>query len=280
MKKRIANLLGLLLLAASCEKQATPVTDKPDDPSDLTIAMTGNEPGENTIKVGKLHSHHFRTLCAGDHAAVSPSGRFVAYNPPWNAKTFSLSCVEVIEIQTGKVTRFDSIPTDLAPNPGSFWSKDETLIAFYIHDSNGNRSRCVVNMMDGSFWRGTNDEFAAKYLNVFGSTEINARQSVEGRLTIENFKRVGALFFHPTKGKATRLTPEDMAVAYPPIWIEKTGEVLFSGSYVIRHFFDEDDGEPDQVYLIKPEGRDWAHASRKAWKDAIVTGGERVSSSK
>jgi hypothetical protein len=278
MRKRIANLIGLLLLAASCEKQTAPVANKPDDPSDLTIAMTGNEPGEDTIKVGKLHSHQFRKLCAGDNAAVSPSGRFVAYSPHWNGKALPLPCVEVIEIQTGKVTRFDSIPKDLDPYPPSFWSKDEKLIAFYA--SNDSRNRCVVSMTDGSFWRGTKEEFAAKFSDIFGSTEINARHSVEGRLTIENFKRVGTLFFHPTNGKAIRLTPEDMAVAYPPIWIEQTGEALFSGAYVIRHFFDEDDFEPDQVYLIKPEGRDWAHASRKAWKEAIVTGGERVSSSK
>ena len=229
MRIRIASLIASLLFVVSCENQTPFVFDKGDDPADMIAAVYRVEDGEGVICVGKLHSHHFRKLCNGDYPSVSPSGRFVAHNRSVRA---GIQTVRVIEIQTGKVTTFNSIPEGTAPRPESFWSKDERLIAFHVNDFNGNRGRCVVSLTDGSFWRGTNAEFAYQYPNVFRSIVLDARRSVEGRLTIENFKDVGALFYHPSNEKMIRLTPEDMAVGNPPIWIERTGEALFVGSRV------------------------------------------------
>ena len=273
------------LLVASCEKPARSVADVPDDPSDETLAFLSSAPGENMIYWGKLHSHQFKKLCSGDNPSISPSGRFVAYNPPLYNSPHpppKLAPIKVIAVETGNITSFDSIPRDLTPHPGCFWSSDEKLIAFPIYDWGGNRVRGVVSMVDGSFWQGTDAEFDAKYAKAFSSTEINARHSVEGRLSIENFKRVGALYFHPRAGKPIRLTPETMAVATTPIWIERTGEALFAGSFFSRNFFDPDNdhSEPAQVYLIKPEAKDWANASRNAWKEAIAAPGVRFSVSR
>lgn len=254
----------------------------PDDPSDETVAIFRFEDGKQVIYSGKLHSRRFKKLCSGDYPRVSPSGRWVAYNPIKDAshRNPAIQPIEVIEIQTGQVTTFGSIPRDLTPWPESVWSSDEKLITFQVHDFNGNRVRCVVNRLDGSYWRGTDAEFGAKYGTAFGPTEIDSRKSVDGRLSIENYKRVGALYLHSGKGKSIRLTPETMGVASTPIWIERTGEALFVGSYVARHTFKEDSVEPGNLYLIKPEALDWAKASKSQWKAAIVSSGEQVSASK
>lgn len=268
--------MGLMLLAASCGKQAPAFGNLPGDPNDLTAAVFRFEDGKPVICIGKLHSHGFRKLCVGDYPQVSPSGKFVAYNQSLRA---GIEPIEVIEIQTGKVRTFDSIPEDLHPYPESFWSRDETLIAFEVHDFTGNRVKCVVSMTDGSFWRGTDAEFNVRHAGAFNSTRIGARSSIEGRLAIENFKHVGALFFRSDKGESIRLTPEDMGVTSPPIWIERTREALFVGSRVCPPYGDKN-VMPGNVYLIKPEARDWANASTKEWQDAIVTVGEQVSCSK
>jgi hypothetical protein len=70
-----------------------------------------------------------------------------------------------------------------------------------------------------------------------------------------------------------------MGVTSPPIWIERTREALFVGSRVCPPYGDKN-VMPGNVYLIKPEARDWANASTKEWQDAIVTVGEQVSCSK
>lgn len=134
----------------------------------------------------------------------------------------------------------------------------------------------MVSMTDGSFWRGTDAEFHFKYSNAFNSTELGARRSTEGRLAIENFKHVGALFFRSDNGDSIRLTPEDMGVASAPIWIERTREALFVGRRVVWPYGDKNvmDGN---IYLIKPGAKDWANASKKEWEAAIVTAGEQVS---
>ena len=274
MKAKVFAIVATLL-AASCEKKDYALANLPEDPNDLTTAIFRFEEGKPVICIGKLHSGHFRKLCVGDYPRVSPSGRYVAYNQSLRT---GIAPIKVIEVQTGKVRTFDSIPHDLQPWPESFWSKDESLIAFEVHDFDGNRVKCVVSMTDGSFWRGTDAEFRTKYPDAFNSINLNARRSVEGRLIIENFKRVGALFFQNGKGGMVRLTPEDMAVASPPIWIERTGEALFVGSHVVPPYGDEN-VMPGNVYLIKPEAKDWANASKKDWDAAIVTMGEQVSCS-
>jgi hypothetical protein len=262
------------LLAASCGKKDSALANLPDDPNDLTTAIFRFEDGKPVICIGNLHSHRFRTLCVGDYPRVSPSGRYVAFNQSLRT---GIAPIKVIEVQTGKVRTFDSIPHDLRPWPESFWSKDESLIAFEVHDFEGNRVKCVVSMSDGSYWRGTDAEFRTKYPDAFNSINLNARRSVDGRLVVENFKHVGALFFQTGKG-AVRLTPEDMAVTAPPIWIERTGEALFVGRRVVPPYGDKD-VMPGNVYLIKPEAKDWANASTKDWEAAIVTVGEQVSCS-
>lgn len=266
----------------SCEKPPRTGVEMPDDPSDETVAIFRFEDGKQVIYSGKLHSRRFKKICSGDYPRVSPSGRWVAYNPIKDAshRNPAIQPIEVIEIQTGQVTTFASIPRDLTPWPESVWSSDEKLITFQVHDFNGNRVRCVVNRLDGSYWRGTDAEFGAKYGTAFGPTELDARKSVDGRLSIENYKHVGALYLHSGNGKSIRLTPETMGVASTPIWIARTGEALFVGSYVARRTFKEDSVEPGNVYLIKPEALDWANASRSKWKAAIVTSGEQVSTSK
>jgi hypothetical protein len=259
---------------ASCEKKDLVLANLPEDPNDLTTAIFRIEDGKPIICIGKLHSHRFRKLCVGDYPRVSPSGKYVAYNQSLRT---GIAPIKVIEVQTGKVRTFDSIPHDLSPWPESFWSKDESLIAFEVHDFEGNRVKCVVSMSDGSYWRGTDAEFRTKYPDAFNSISLDARRSVDGRLVVENFKHVGALFFQTGKG-AVRLTPEDMAVTAPPIWIERTSEALFVGSRVVPPYRDED-VMSGNVYLIKPEAKDWANASTKDWEAAIVTVGEQVSCS-
>ena len=122
----------------------------------------------------------------------------------------------------------------------------------------------------------------------FPQMDIDSRQSIEGRLSIENYKYYGALFFHPPNGVPFRLTPEKMFVNSPPIWIGRTGEALFVGTYDLTGFFkglffghdpDDFDAGPGEVYLIKPEERDWAHASRRVWTSVLVMPGEQVSCS-
>jgi hypothetical protein len=187
--------------------------------------------------------------------------------------------VEVIEIQTGMVTSFPSIPRDLAPWPESFWSSNEKLVTFQVHDFDGNRNRSVVSMVDGSYWRGTDAEFDARYANAFGPTELQARHSAERRLFVENFQHVGALFFRPDKGNPIRVSAENMGVSSSPIWLERTREALFVGRRVSPPYREEDVSD-GIVYLIKPEAKDWANASMKDWKEAIVASGEQVSCSK
>jgi hypothetical protein len=273
-KAKVFTIVATLLVA-SCEKKDSSLANLPEDPNDLTTAIFRIEEGKPVICIGKLHSHRFRKLCVGDYPRVSPSGRYVAYN---QSLPTGIAPIKVIEVQTGKVRTFDSIPHDLQPWPESFWSKDESLIAFEVHDFAGNRVKCVVSMADGSFWRGTGAEFRTNYPDAFNSINLNARRSVEGRLVIENFKHVGALFFQTGKGGMVRLTPEDMAVASPPIWIERTGEALFVGRRVVPPY-DDKDVMSGNVYLIKPEAKDWANASKKDWEAAIVTMGEQVSCS-
>jgi hypothetical protein len=276
MKSRIAALTGILLLAISCRSQRPATGDLPEDPSDPTIAVFRFEDGKPVIRAGRLHSGQFRKLSVGDYPSVSPGGGFVAYN---RSLRTGIQPVEVIEIQSGIVRKFDSIPKDLAPWPESFWSKDETLIAFQVHDFTGNKDRCVVSMVDDSFWRGTDAEFRLKYPNAFKTTTLDARSSAEGRLTIENFKHVGALFFRADNGESIRLTPENMGVASSPIWLERTREALFVGRRA-NPPYDENRVMPGKIYLIKPEARDWANASDQEWEKAIVTDGEQVSCSK
>lgn len=272
----VTCLMCTLLFAISCDDHTHSSGELSEDPQDLTVAVYQIEDGEGSIRVAKLHLKHFHKLCVGDYPSVSPSGRFVAYN---QSLSTGIHPVRVIEIQTGEVRTFDSIPKDLAPWPESFWSRDESLIAFHVHDFTGNKSRCVVSMLDGSFWRGTDVEFHDKYQGHFGSTTLCARESGEGRLTIKNFNHVGALYFRADNGDSIRLTPEDMGVASPPIWIERTGEALFIGRRVRPPYRDED-VMPGNVYLIKPEAKDWANVSTKEWHDAIVTMGEQVSASR
>jgi hypothetical protein len=250
----------------------------PTDPKDETVAIFGFDHGKQVISSGKLHSHIFAELCSGSYPEVSPAGRYVAYNPDSNRNP-AIQPINVVEISTGKTISFASIPTDLLPNPSSFWSKDEKSIAFKVHDFNGDRGYCVVKVTGGAYWRGSEAEFAGRFGDAFGPIELNARHSAEGRLTVENYGHVGALYFHPDTGEPIRLTPENMGVPSPPVWIERTGEALFVGVYTRPPYSDED-VSPGMVYLIKPEAKDWAHASKEEWINAAVSPGEQVSSSK
>jgi len=266
------------LFLACCGKPKASSRRGPIDPNDQTVAIFGFDQGQQVISSGKLHSYVFAKLCNGDYPEVSPSGRFVAYNPTGNRNP-AIQPVEVFDISTGKTLSFASIPTDLLPNPSSFWSKDERKLAFKVHDFNGNRDTCVVDIVDGAFWRGSEAEFAARFGDVFGPIELNARHSAEGRLTVENYGHVGALYFHPDNGTPIRLTPENMGVPFTPLWLERTREALFVGVFTRPPYSDED-VSPGTVYLIKPEAKDWAHASKEDWEDATVAPGEQVSSSK
>ena len=194
--------------AASCGKPNRSVVEVADDPADETVAVFRFEDGKQVIYCGELHSRRLKKLCFGDYPSVSPSGRFVAYNPIADAshRHPAIQPIEVIEVQTGKLTSFPSIPRDLAPWPESFWSSDEALVAFQVHDFEGDRGRCVVSTVDGSYWRGTDAEFEARYAKAFGSTELQARHSAEGRLFVENFQHVGALYFRPDKGNPIRIS--------------------------------------------------------------------------
>ena len=263
-------------LLVSCDEPKSSYSALSERPEDPIVAVFAVEDGKGCIRAGKLRSGHFKKLCDGDYPSLSPSGKFLAYN---QSTRNGIQAVRVIEIRTGKVTIFDSIPKDIAPWPESFWSKDEKLIAFHVHDFTGNRSRCVVSMEDGSFWRGTDLEFRDKHPDDFGVTTLGARASVEGRLEIRNLKHVGALFFRSGGGESIRLTPENMGVTGTPIWIEKTGEALFVGSRVNSPYGDED-VLPGKIYLIRPGSMDWANASEKEWEKAVIMSGEQVSLSR
>jgi hypothetical protein len=266
------------LLVASCGKSVTTGGSGPTDPNDETVAIFGFDNGKQVISSGKLHSHVFIEICSGSYPEVSPSGRYLAYNPN-GTRNPAIQPINVVEISTGKTISFASIPTDLLPNPSSFWSKDEKSIAFKVHDFGGDRDSCVVDVVGGNYWRGSEADFTARFGNTFGPIELNARHSPEGRLTVENYGHVGALYFHPDTGQPIRLTSENMGVPSPPIWIERTREVLFVGVYTRPPYSDED-VSAGVIYLIKPEAKDWAHASEGDWKNAAVSPGEQVSSSK
>jgi hypothetical protein len=271
-------IVGSACLTAACGKLTSSLIQIPDNPKDETIAIFRIDREKQAIYSGKLHSHKFTEVCSGSYPEVSPSGRFIAYNPN-GGRNPAIQPVQLIEISTAKIFAFTSIPADLLPNPGSFWSKDERRIAFKVHDFNGNREDGVVNVADGSYWRGTESEFDSRFADAFGPIVLNARQSTEGRLTIENFDHVGALYFHPENGVPIRLTPENMGVTSVPIWIERTREALFVGVHTWPPYYDEDVSE-GSVYLVKPEAKDWEHASKKDWEDAIISSGEQVSCSK
>lgn len=232
------------LLATGCTKTSPNVSVHSDDPNDEVIAFVASDPKDNGLSIsiysGKLHSGRFLKLCAGDNPRVSLSGKYIAFDPPY-------------------------VYNPKGPN--------ELPIR---------KPQQVIEIATGKLTPLA--DFQKLGLDRFSSVEINARQSLDGRVSIENYKKVGALYFHPDRGEPFRLTPDHMAVSSTPIWISRTGEVLFSAFRVSawKRWIDPDDDDsegPDEIYLIKPNVRDWTHASKADWEAVRMAYGLRVSSS-
>lgn len=232
----------------------------------------------------------YRNLGFGDYPAVSPSGKYVAYNPegdPRFSQRPGIPPIIVKEVATGKEIRFASIPEETRPWPGSRWSADETLIAFEVHDFEGNRSQAVVSVEDGSFWRGTREEFRVRYASAFPevSSPLSV-QSVTGQPDYHGWA-ANAVFYHPDSGPPVRLTPENMWISSSlgtAVWIERTGEVVFPAVWhsdlEISGPIEKRASPTPTIFVIKARARDWRNASREEWDAAALFEAEQVSCSR
>lgn len=271
----------------SCSKRdSQPKAVLPDDPNDVTIAFFGFHDGKQTIHAGKLHSNNYRRLCIGAYPRVSHSGKFVARNPEGDNrfKSRAIPPIVVTELATGKETSFASIPKDTAPWPGCVWSLDDSRIAFDVHDFEGNRSKALVSYQDGSFWHGTEAEFASQFGKHFQSSA--ARVSIEevpGERVPNGF-RARALYFQKADGNRIRVTPATMWVADKALWIERTGEIVFLALWHSDLNAGSNEKEmpwkhPPDVYLLNPAAKDWPLATTQQWQDAHIFNAEDVSCS-
>jgi transposase len=227
-------------------------------------------------------------IAVGDYPTVSPSGKYVAYNP---CKSDGVGIFEkfvhVVELKTGRTIVFDSIPKNTHIYPGSAWSSDEKLITFCVHDFDGSYgSRCIVSMVDGSFWRGTEDEFEIGYGRLFQceteSTQIFVEEMLsEPKVGLDNpgcdceDRHANGLFYHLRTGLPIRLTRTDMLVDRA-VWIEPTREILFTAQW----HEDYRAARPWRIYLINPEAKDWRNLSRRAWNAAVIGAGDDISGSR
>ena len=287
MKKLIIAFITLMTLLPSCSKHdSQPKAILPDDPNDVTIAFFGFQDGKQTIHAGKLHSNNYRRLCIGAYPSVSPSGRFVARNPEGDDrfKSRAIPPIVVTELATGKETSFASIPKGTAPWPGCVWSTDDSLISFDVHDFDGNRSKAVVSLADGSYWRGTEAAHGAKFGRFFSQPLSKISIAIIASEPVPLGFEARTLYYHKPDGSQIRITPATMWVAGKALWIERTGEVVFLALW----HSDLNPGtspkkmawkHPPNVYLINPSSKDWTKATSRQWEDALIFNAQDVSCS-
>ena len=256
--------------------------------SDPTVAFFTIRDGKLTILAGKLRSRSFKPMGIGQSPRVSPSGKFVAYNPVNDPRFNQQGIAHVIvkEIETGKLKQFRSIPPDTRPYPGCVWSDDETLLAFDVHDFESNGSKAVVDVRDDSFWRGSKEEFSARYGRRFPAERSPVSlAAVPGESDYHGYPAT-AVFFKPADGPPARLTPDNLWVCRPTngaAWIASTGEVIFPAIWeadlATEGWIEKRPRPTATMFLIKPGAKDWMKATRAEWDAAALCQAEEVSTS-
>lgn len=271
---------------ASCDEKRSDKQMFPEDPNDVTVAFFGFHNGKQTIHAGKLHSRNYRELCIGDYPSVSHSGRLVARNPEGDSrfKWRAIPPVVVTDITNGHEIVFKSIPSDTAPWPGSVWSTDDSLISFVVHDFDGNRSKAVVSLADGSYWRGTEAEHSTKFGRFFSPPLSKISISIVTSEPVPSGFEARTLYYHKPDGSRIRITPATMWVAGKALWIERTGEIVFLALWHSDLNAGSNEKQmpwkhPPDVYLLNPSTMDWSIASPQQWQAAHIFNAEDVSCS-
>lgn len=289
VKSRPSTLAVLVGLAFSLCSLTTRADERSGNGTpDPTVAFFTIRDGKLTILAGQLRSRRFRNVGVGQSPRVSPSGKFVAYNPVSDPRFSQQGIAHVIvkDTVTAVLRQFRSIPPDTRPYPGCIWSADETLLAFDVHDFESNRSKAVVDLRDDSFWRGTEEEFNTRYSGRFPEAcSPVAVAAVPGGPDYHGYPAT-ALFYKPLNGPAVRLTPENLWVCRPPsgaAWVASTGEVIFPAIWKAdlptQGWIEKRPRPIPTMFVIKPEAKDWMKASRAEWDAAAICQAEEVSSS-